>query len=92
MSEKFLTLHPEGKQGTNIDKKKYEMVKDAILEVITHNQPIAFQELLQKVGRRLPHFDGSINWYTISVKLDLEARGLIERIPQQTPQQLRLKQ
>ena len=36
-------------------------------------------------------FDGSIMWYYTTVKLDLEARGLIERIPKTSPHQLRLK-
>ena len=35
-------------------------------------------------------FDGSITWYVTTVKLDLEARGLIERIPRSSPQRLRL--
>ncbi|MCP4429318.1 MAG: hypothetical protein GY803_32955 [Chloroflexi bacterium] len=30
-------------------------------------------------------FEGPVGWYTITVKLDLEARGLIERIPRQSP-------
>ncbi len=37
-------------------------------------------------------FDGSINWYVTSVKLDLEARSEVERIPGKRPQILRLSQ
>jgi hypothetical protein len=40
---------------------------------------------------RLPEFRGSIGWYTTIVKLDLEARDLIERITDKKPQPLRLK-
>jgi Family of unknown function (DUF6958) len=32
---------------------------------------------------------GSVGWYTTSVNLDLEARGLIERVPGAQPQRLR---
>ena len=91
MSEKFLTLHPQNKQGVNIDKGKYEAIKGAILEAVGEKEGITFDELTASVGEKLPDFDGSISWYTVSVKLDLEARGMIERIPKQSPQQLRLK-
>lgn len=91
MSEKILCLHPEGKTGTNIDKQKYEMVKGAILDVLNENETHPFKTLADEVANRLgDSFEGSFGWYTTSVKLDLEARGLIERVPTKSPQQLRL--
>ena len=36
-------------------------------------------------------FVGSINWYTETVKLDLEARFIIERIKEKKPQVYRIK-
>ena len=48
-------------------------------------------DLVEDVGRKLDgSFDGSINWYVTTVKLDLEARGVVERIPGKSPQRLRL--
>ena len=35
-------------------------------------------------------FSGSIPWYVVSVKLDLEARGILERIPKTSPHRLRI--
>ncbi len=44
-----------------------------------------------KSAARLPgDFEGSVGWYATTVKLDLEARGLIERMPGESPQVLRL--
>ncbi len=34
----------------------------------------------------------SILWYVTAVQLDLEARGVLERVPESSPQKLRLKQ
>jgi hypothetical protein len=34
---------------------------------------------------------GSVSWYTTTVKLDLEVKGEIERIPGSSPQRLRLR-
>ena len=93
MTEKILTLHPAGKTGTNIDKAKYEAIRDAIIAIVTEHEVISFTNLMEEVGRRLASstspFEGSIAWYTTTVKLDLEARRLIERIPSRSPQQLR---
>ncbi len=91
MSEKILTLHPQGKTGVNIDKWKYDMVRGAILEILNENETYPFKTLADEVAARLgDSFEGSFQWYTVSVKLDLEARGEVERIPKKSPQQLRL--
>lgn len=90
MDEKILTLHPEGKQGVNIDRAKYTVVRGAILGVLAEHGVVAFAELSGRVSARLPDFDGSYGWYTTTVKLDLEARGEIERLPGKGPQRLRL--
>jgi hypothetical protein len=91
MSEKIMTLHPQGKAGVNIDKQKYKAVREAILTLIAERGEVAFGELATLIAAQLPSFDGSIGWYTTTVKLDLEARGLLERVPKKSPQLLRLK-
>lgn len=92
MEEKVLTQHPQGKQGVNISRAKYETVYTAIIESLRAGGPLTFTELERAVSDRLTgHFDGSISWYVTTVKLDMEARGVIERIPKTSPQQLRAK-
>lgn len=92
MEEKILTKHPEpGKSGVNISKQKYDVIGETILESIRAHGEITFTDLTQDVKKRLEGtFEGSIPWYVTTVKLDLEARGLIERVPGSGPQQLRL--
>ncbi len=90
-SEKITTLHPQGKAGANINRAKYEAVRAAILAVIHRRGEVDFRDLEAAVSDQLDHFDGAVGWYTTNVKLDLEARGLIERIPGSVPQRLRLK-
>ena len=61
-----------------------------IVDVLQEKE-ICVCELTEMVGKKLDsNFDGSTGWYTTTVKLDLEARGVIERIPNSSPQQLRL--
>jgi hypothetical protein len=91
--EKILTLHPEeDKQGVNINRAKYEMIRQAILNAIRSQGTITYQGLVSLVEYNLRNrFEGSISWYVTTVKLDLEARGEIERVPGQREQHLRLK-
>ena len=90
MTEKILTLHPEGKAGVNIEKTKYDTVKDALLTSLKDHE-LTFTALADAAEIQLNgKLDGSIMWYVTTVKLDLEARGLIERVPKVTPQTLRL--
>ena len=91
VAEKIMTLHPAGKQGVNIDKRKYDMVRQAIEEALQAQPGATFSELTDAVGQRIGDvFDGSVGWYVTSVKLDLEARGVLERVDGRSPQRLRL--
>ena len=92
MEEKILTKHPEGKQGVNISRAKYEMVRLAILEAIHSQGVITFKGLVSLVEFSLRNrFEGSLPWYITTVKLDMEARGEIERLPGNGEQKIRLK-
>ena len=91
--EKILTLHPKGKKGVNISKRKYDIIVDYLLKTIKKHKEITYEELSDKAEEDLsPTFDGRVIWYVVTVKLDLEARGTIERIPKTSPHKLRLKQ
>lgn len=89
MTEKILTLHPAGKTGVNIEKRKYDTMREAILESLREHGVMTFDDLTADVRRRLEGaFAGSISWYVTTVKLDLEARGEIARVPKSSPQRL----
>jgi len=88
--EKILTKHPLGKSGKNIDKQKYDTLKKAILSVL-QNKELTHNELFDRLNKSLKgKFSGSISWYAETVKLDLEARKIVERTPAK-PQKYRLK-
>jgi hypothetical protein len=88
--EKILTKHPLGKSGKNINKQKYETLKGAILSVLK-NQELTHTELFDHLNKSLKgKFAGNISWYGETVKLDLEARKIIERTSSK-PQKYQLK-
>lgn len=92
-ARKILTLHPGGKQGVRIDRAKYDEMKRAILKVVGRGkQGVAFADLSRLVKPHLskPVYGGaSVSWYCVTVKLDLEARGVLERVPKASPQRVR---
>jgi hypothetical protein len=88
--EKILTKHPLGKSGKNIDRQKYETLKKAILSAL-QSKEITHTELFNQLNKTLKgNFSGNISWYAETVKLDLEARKIIERTSSK-PQKYRLK-
>jgi hypothetical protein len=89
VEERILTFHPEGKQGVNISRAKYESVKEAISEALVEKGEMSFRELGEAVKRKLtPGFEGSVSWDYTTVKLDLEARGFIKRAAGSRPQRI----
>jgi hypothetical protein len=88
--EKILTKHPLGKSGKNIDTQKYETLKKAILSAL-QNKELTHTELFTQLNKSLKSkFSGNVSWYAETVKLDLEARKIIERTSSK-PQKYRLK-
>ena len=93
MEDKFLTQHPQGKRGVSMSRAKYGLIRETILELIRDYGEISLTELLMRCEQMLVNkLEGSISWYTTWVKLDLESRGEIERVPNASPQKIRLKQ
>jgi len=91
MKDMIRTLHPEKKQGVNINKEKYDIIRNAILSTLKTQNEISFMNLSRAVEKTVNgNFEGSVNWYVTTVKLDLEARGMIKRVPNSRPQFLRL--
>jgi hypothetical protein len=90
--EEILTLNLNGKKGVKILKSRYDMMKSAIISALSNSESLAMGDLGECVHNELDEkFDGKVGWYYMAVKLDLEARGIIVRIPNKTPQTLRLK-
>lgn len=88
---KIMTLHPSDKKGVNILLRRYELIKDFILIKLKEHSELSFDELTDLAVKELSAtFDGKVVWYMVTVKLDLEARKLIERVPKTRPHKLRL--
>ena len=82
-----------GKNPTRIARWKYDAVRQAILIILKEKKAgVNFSDLAGLVAGLLPQDVlarlGSVSWYTTTVKLDLEAKGEIVRVPGAKPQRL----
>ena len=87
--------HPDPeKMGVRILKWKYDLVRKAILAAVPFSEEgVPFSDLAPVLRGSLSTEEakklGSINWYVTVVKLDMETKAIIERVPGSSPQRLR---
>lgn len=79
-AEQIQTLHPiPGKTNKRIALDKYEVIKVQILAILSQNE-LTHTELMEQLYANVKDtFEGGVQWYGETVKLDLEARKVIER-------------
>jgi hypothetical protein len=76
--------HPDPrKSAPSVDGRLYALTRAAILDAVpSRGEGLLFGALRGEVERRTPPgtwASASVGWYTTVVKLDLEARGLLQR-------------
>ncbi len=81
-AKKTITTHPVSGIERKFDSDIYDPFKAAIIQSLKGSKGKTFTELTEDVvkiiRKKLPSFKRSIPWYTISVRLDLESRGVVE--------------
>lgn len=90
-TEQIQTLHPiPGKSNKRIAVEKYNLIRDQILGILSQSE-LTHTELMEQLYANVKDsFDGGVQWYGETVKLDLEARKMIERIGTK-PEKYRLR-
>ena len=96
-TDERITCHipTPGKKPTRIHRWKYDLLRGIILDILAGSPDgVQFRSLPSLIEERLTPEQraslGSVSWYTTTVKLDMEVKGDIERVPRATPQLLRL--
>ena len=74
------TLHPDpNKTNKKISLEKYNGIRENLLNSLDEME-LTHTELMEELYARVKDkFEGGVQWYGETVKLDLEARQLIER-------------
>jgi hypothetical protein len=83
MEQRIRLAHPAGKNAVSMSKSKYDIIKKAILKCLAKKRTLSHTEMLNAINDDFKKnkiiFEGSVEWYMESVKLDLEANKIIIR-------------
>lgn len=94
-NKKIIVTHPATGTERKFDSAIYEPLKAAILQSLKGTRGKTFTELtddvVKVIRKKMPGFKGSIPWYTISIRLDLETRGMVETFVEKGKKLSRLK-
>lgn len=96
LSEKVACRTPvQGRDGvSNIPVWKFDLIRGHLHDILRDGAPQVYNDVRDAVGTRLTQQEadqlGKLGWHVITVKLELEVRGEIVRVPAKGPQQIRL--
>src|SRR5436190_24139271 len=93
--KKITVTYPATGTERKFDATIYELFKAAIVKSLKGSKGKTYTELTDDVAKiirkQMPDFKPSIPWYTISVRLDLETRGIVETFVEKGRKLNRLK-
>jgi hypothetical protein len=91
--EMFNAGRPDGLDGWTMDVAQYELLREHVLDMVPDAGEVLLKDVVAAGQARFgshPAFPGGrLRNYVTFVKVDLEARGLVERVPGSSPQRLR---
>lgn len=95
LTSKVACLNPNTGRSMNIDKATYDLFSKAIFHTLKKKKDLTFTEVVDGVKdcfrEQKTKFDGAIDWYSITVKNDMHARGVIEVLTEKGRKLHRLK-
>ena len=81
-TEKVECLNPNTGGRMNIDKTTYDLFSKAIYHTLKKDGALTFTQMVEGVydcfKQQKTKFDGSVEWYAVTVKNDMQVRGVIE--------------
>jgi hypothetical protein len=94
-SQKIECLNPNTGGRMNIDKGTYDLFSKAIYQTLKKGQPLTYTQIVEGIHdcfkQQKTKFDGSVEWYAITVKHDMYARGIVEVFTEKGKKLHRLK-
>lgn len=93
--QKVECLNPNTGGRMNIDKTTYDLFSRAIYHTLKKNQLLTYSQIVDGIydyfRQQKTKFEGSVEWYAVTVKHDMQARGVIEAFTEKGKKLHRLK-
>jgi hypothetical protein len=88
-------INPNTGGRMKIDKEIYDLVSKAIYHSLKAGRALTFTEIVEGVSdcfkKQKTKFERSVGWYTVTVKNDMQSRGIIEIFAEKGKKLHRLK-
>lgn len=95
LPQKVECLNPNTGRRMAIDKNIYDLFSKAIYHSLRAGKALTYSGIVEGVHdwfkKQNTKFEGSVSWYAVSVKNDMEARGVIESFVEKGKKLNRLK-
>ena len=93
--QKIECLNPNTGGSMKIDKEIYDLISKAIYHTLKKEKSVTFTELVEGIEdcfkKQKTKFDKSVGWYAVTVKHDMQSRGVIEVYNEKGKKMHRLK-
>jgi hypothetical protein len=94
-SDKIEIANPNTGRIIKIERKVYDLFSKAIHHTLQGKKKLTYTEIVNGVidtfKKQKTKFEGSVGWYTVSVKHDMHAKGMIEVFTEKGKKLHRLK-
>src|SRR4051794_5852954 len=81
-SAKVECLNPNTGGRMNIDASTYDLFSKAINHILKEEKQLTYSQIVDGIKdyfkKQKTKFDGSIGWYAVTIKNDMQSRGVIE--------------
>jgi hypothetical protein len=78
---------PGRRHDISMREEDYVVVRDFIYDTLRKEKEIMITDLLEKANNELYHkIEGDIGYALLSVKQDMESKGMIKRVPKSSMQ------
>jgi hypothetical protein len=93
--EKVECLNPNTGGSMKIDKQIYDLISKAIYHTLKAKKAVTFSEMVEGIEdcfkKQKTKFDKSVGWYAVTIKHDMQSRGVIEVYMEKGKKMHRLK-